>query len=293
MMKTFKGYQPVCITLLYSFETIPRSVAQGKPCPLRGKARAFQGSGPGPRLWGPRPRASAPGFGPVEPAVGAATGTLRRHMAAVVSVDGWVKEAIWKEKSVEKKAKIEAMMLDSDDWTYVPNDVQQMGSAEKYPCLHLVIPALEQVHHRWKKLRDRPEYSKLHDAIQAGMDSIETYYDRTSECDAYLMAMGESFSLFLEPSIKLAWCKNKWSTEEYKEAVVHLKQIIPQFKKRWEKLNATVTAAPKPYRQPKMSKKAQRHFGVSDDELESDGEEPQTSGNAQILPQPSAMGAGL
>ncbi|KAF8217546.1 hypothetical protein K438DRAFT_1924985 [Mycena galopus ATCC 62051] len=79
---------------------------------------------------------------------------------------------------------------------------------------------------------------------------------------------------------------NKWSTEEYKEAVVHLKQI---FKKRWDKLNATVATAPKPYRQPKMSKKAQRHFGVSDDELESDGEESQTSGNVQMLPQPSAI----
>ena len=74
----------------------------------------------------------------------------------------------------------------------VADNVQQVCSAEAYPCLHLVIPALEQMHRRWTKLINDEQFSEFKEPIQAALDSIRDYYDRTSSCDAYTWAMGAS-----------------------------------------------------------------------------------------------------
>lgn len=77
----------------------------------------------------------------------------------------------------------------------VPHAFQQRLSAEKTPTLSYAIPAFESMIAEWKELsHEIPEYS---DVIEAGIDKLELYLDRTEESNAYMIAMGLCFLIFM------------------------------------------------------------------------------------------------
>ena len=59
------------------------------------------------------------------------------------------------------------------------------------PSLHLAIPALEALHKAWKSRLTKPKYALFQVPLQTAVDKIAQYYEKTSDSDAYIMAMRE------------------------------------------------------------------------------------------------------
>jgi hypothetical protein len=60
---------------------------------------------------------------------------------------------------------------------------------DKGPSLQLALPALEALHKAWMSRSDSPKYAPFHEGLNAAVEKIHEYYDRTAESDAYIMAM--------------------------------------------------------------------------------------------------------
>lgn len=80
------------------------------------------------------------------------------------------------------------------------DDAQQEFSAEGYPSLHLVLPALERLYKRLTV----PEYAPFAAAIQGSLAAIEQHYSRTEFSDAYIICT------VLDPTQKMTWFDREW-----------------------------------------------------------------------------------
>jgi hypothetical protein len=78
------------------------------------------------------------------------------------------------------------------DALQIADDAQQAFSSSHYPNLAAALPALGQLHHHWTTRLKNPAYSCYHDALEAGLSVVDVYYERTADCDAFIMAMGMS-----------------------------------------------------------------------------------------------------
>ncbi|KAG7439331.1 uncharacterized protein BT62DRAFT_939066 [Guyanagaster necrorhizus] len=71
------------------------------------------------------------------------------------------------------------------------DDAQQEFSAEGYPTLCLVIPALERLHRNLSKSLNALEYAPFPEAIQVSLAAIERHYFRVENSDAYIICSGQ------------------------------------------------------------------------------------------------------
>ena len=71
------------------------------------------------------------------------------------------------------------------------DDAQQAFSSASVPTLHNALPTLEKLHAAWQKASDKRRYSCFIRALEAGMAKLDTYYKRSAESDAHIMAMGK------------------------------------------------------------------------------------------------------
>ncbi|ESK81374.1 hat family dimerization domain-containing protein [Moniliophthora roreri MCA 2997] len=110
------------------------------------------------------------------------------------------------------------------------DDSQHEFSADKYPTLHRGIPALETLHAAWSSRCDNEKYARFRNALTAGIEVIEKYYNLTSNSGVHILAM------VLDPASKLSYFREHWSEDEQKEVDTYLRKV---FRKRHEKLNAT------------------------------------------------------
>ncbi|KAF7325529.1 putative AC transposase [Mycena kentingensis (nom. inval.)] len=191
------------------------------------------------------------------------------------SFDRYLEQRIWEETNEEKRAKLGQLKITEEQWDkvrklirvlQVADEVQQVCSAEEYPTLHLVIPALERMHRQWSKLQDNPDYSELVEPMQAAVNVAADYYDRTSRCDAYTWAMA------LDPENQFSYCKKNWSDDEYSALVEHTEDLFKQrYRKVHQKLrsdqNRNAATA------PKVAKLRRAQFGLPsvEDSSDSDG----------------------
>jgi hypothetical protein len=76
------------------------------------------------------------------------------------------------------------------------NDAQEAFSTHKHPTLAYVIPALEQLYKHWKCRRNKIAYIRYHAALDATLNTVDEYYARTEDSDAFIMAMG-MYSCFI------------------------------------------------------------------------------------------------
>ncbi len=70
------------------------------------------------------------------------------------------------------------------------DDAQQEFSAEGYPSLHLVLPALERLYVNLDKWLTVLEYAPFSAAIQSSLAVIEQHYSWTEFLDAYIICIG-------------------------------------------------------------------------------------------------------
>ncbi|PBK89746.1 hypothetical protein ARMGADRAFT_1083215 [Armillaria gallica] len=124
------------------------------------------------------------------------------------------------------------------------DDAQQEFSAEGYPMLHLVLPALEKLHSNLTECLHAPEYAPFSVAIQAGLNSIEEHYSCTEKSDAYIICS------VLDPTQKMAWFDNEWD----EDACVQAWDLVREkFKSRY---NSMYGANGTPPPTAKISKKS-------------------------------------
>ncbi|KDQ50977.1 hypothetical protein JAAARDRAFT_543907 [Jaapia argillacea MUCL 33604] len=102
---------------------------------------------------------------------------------------------------------------------------QQRCSSDQHPALHLGLPALEDLHTQWSALNQDSKVNPVFkDALQAGLDKIAEYYDKTGNNDAYV------FSMILDPSRRYAHFKKHWS-KDLQDDVDELAQRIERYNK--------------------------------------------------------------
>jgi hypothetical protein len=65
------------------------------------------------------------------------------------------------------------------------------------PMLHHALPALEKLYASWEKAASKERYQHFIPALTAGMAKLDSYYQRSAESDAHIMAMGDVFLFHL------------------------------------------------------------------------------------------------
>ena len=89
---------------------------------------------------------------------------------------------------------------------------------------------------QYKELTSEP----FQEAISAGMEKINEYYEKTAESDAHIMAMREFFSIIplkmyavlyiyfivLHPKRKMKYFKKNWSSELQLEVLTLAEKIV-------------------------------------------------------------------
>jgi hypothetical protein len=77
------------------------------------------------------------------------------------------------------------------------DSVQQAFSAAKIPTLQLALPAIEELYMSWEKASMKSRYESFVPALNAGIAKLNTYYERSAESDAHIMAMGNVYTSYL------------------------------------------------------------------------------------------------
>jgi hypothetical protein len=67
---------------------------------------------------------------------------------------------------------------------------QHTFSADLKFTLHLAIPALEKLHAEWTVKSTKPKYSVFHNAIDEALQKVDEYYQKSSNSNSYMFAMG-------------------------------------------------------------------------------------------------------
>ncbi|KAG1785110.1 uncharacterized protein HD556DRAFT_1305691, partial [Suillus plorans] len=93
------------------------------------------------------------------------------------------------------------------------DNVQQSFSSDKGSTLQLALPALKALHKAWMSHSESSKYEPFHTALNAAVEKICGYYERTADNDAYIMAM------LLDPSQKDSHIKHFWGKETHIDAL--------------------------------------------------------------------------
>jgi hypothetical protein len=70
------------------------------------------------------------------------------------------------------------------------DDAQGAFSSASMPMLHSALLTLERLHAAWEKASSKPRYLHFVQALNAGMNKLNLYYQCSAESDAHIMAMG-------------------------------------------------------------------------------------------------------
>jgi hypothetical protein len=142
------------------------------------------------------------------------------------------------------------------------DEAQHAFSSETEPVLLHALPALERLHKTWSSIAGKSKYSRYHAALNAALEKINTYYNKTSSVNAYNMAMSEFLykpytmcyrcsHAVLDPGLKTQYFQKNWGkeletaardvAEELVSIIVildaHLLTTSDQFEQRWHELN--------------------------------------------------------
>ncbi|KAF8638777.1 hypothetical protein AX14_010153, partial [Amanita brunnescens Koide BX004] len=153
---------------------------------------------------------------------------LERADSLKEEVDYFVRCLGIQEKDTDKARKLLTMQLTAAEWERVGRLLNLLGHAEKAqqafssdqgPTLHLALPALEALHKAWSTRVSRIQYLDFQDGLNAGIDKIVDYYQRSADSDAYIMAM------LLDPTQKIEHIRKYWGEALLKDALEHAEEM--------------------------------------------------------------------
>jgi hypothetical protein len=113
---------------------------------------------------------------------------------------------------------------------------QQSFSSDCGPATHLVLPALESLHKAWHTRSTKEEYLGFWPALEAGIKKIASYYKKTADSDAYIMAMHMLILylqvatslrvIVLDPVQKVNHICKYWGLGVYDDAMEHAEALV-------------------------------------------------------------------
>ncbi|KAJ2911647.1 hypothetical protein MD484_g8767, partial [Candolleomyces efflorescens] len=157
-------------------------------------------------------------------------------------INDFVYKISQEEPTAEKQRELLELRVSEDEWTRVKeflkvlkhaDAAQHTFSTETDPSLCHALPALERLHKTWTALTSKDRYSSFHDALNAGLSKVSTYYNKTSAVDAYTMTM------ILSPALKTSYFQKQWGEELELSARTQCEKI---FEERWKRLNPPKSA---------------------------------------------------
>jgi hypothetical protein len=98
------------------------------------------------------------------------------------------------------------------------------------PSLHKALPAIELLYAAWEKASKKPCYAPFQQALEAALDKLNGYYEKTADSDAHIIAMS-AILLFvfhhaanppfpaLDPAKKFGHFKKHWDADVYDDVV--------------------------------------------------------------------------
>jgi hypothetical protein len=134
-------------------------------------------------------------------------------LLALQAVDTFVFKVAMDEVG-EKRQKLMALQLTEAEWSRVnlflnllavqfficslslltpqqhAEECQHKFSSDLKSTPHLALPALESLHAGWTKCAADPQYSHFADALEQALEKVDEYYQKTSNSNAYMFAMG-------------------------------------------------------------------------------------------------------
>ncbi|KAJ3505119.1 hypothetical protein NMY22_g17694 [Coprinellus aureogranulatus] len=136
---------------------------------------------------------------------------------------------------------------------------QHSFSSQTEPALSHALPALERLHKTWTALGSKSKYTRYHDALNAGVSKIATYYNKTTSVLAYNMAM------VLDPALKTSYFQKNWAAGIELSSRTQAEKV---FRERWELLNAASTSTAPTASRPlaATTSKSALDLDISDDE---------------------------
>jgi len=77
------------------------------------------------------------------------------------------------------------------------DDAQQAFSSGTRPSLHNALPAIETLYAAWQNASTKPQYAPFASALEAAMEKLNEYYQRTAASDVHIIAMGLLFHIYI------------------------------------------------------------------------------------------------
>ncbi|QRV97805.1 hAT family dimerization protein [Ceratobasidium sp. AG-Ba] len=103
----------------------------------------------------------------------------------------------------------------------ISHEAQELLSAEQTPTLSLAFPVYDQLICRWKEASNK--YPALCSAIDAGIQKIEKYINKSRTSEIHILAM------FLNPSVKYTYIDKHWTHEEQENARVVVMKYLTEY----------------------------------------------------------------
>ncbi|THU95849.1 hypothetical protein K435DRAFT_859114 [Dendrothele bispora CBS 962.96] len=113
-------------------------------------------------------------------------------------INTFIYELALEERDLDKHRKMDALRLTPEEWNQVDvlidiltyaYKAQQAFFSENEPTLHNATPALDKLNNAWSVQMNRPKYTQFLDALNTGIKKLATYYNKTSDSDAYVFSM--------------------------------------------------------------------------------------------------------
>lgn len=95
--------------------------------------------------------------------------------------------------------------MTEDEWSRVGILLALLGKAEYAqqsfsldcgPAIHLTLPTLESLHKAWDTQSTKTDYINFWSGLEAGVQKIAKYYEKTAASDVYILVMRKSFIIF-------------------------------------------------------------------------------------------------
>ena len=91
-----------------------------------------------------------------------------------------------------------SLLLINEEWAHIhvllallgkAEEAQHLFSSDHGPAIHLAIPGLEALHKAWYSHANKAKYMDFWMGLEASVDKIAKYYERSVDSDMYIMAM--------------------------------------------------------------------------------------------------------
>ncbi|RXW15922.1 hypothetical protein EST38_g9925 [Candolleomyces aberdarensis] len=171
------------------------------------------------------------------------------------------------EPTAEKQRELLELRVSEDEWNRVKeflkvlkhaNTAQHTFSTETNPSLCHALPALKRLHKMWTAFANKEKYASFHDALNAGLSKVSTYYNKTSAVDAYTMTM------ILSPALKTSYFQKQWGEELELSTRTQCEKLY--FEEWWKCLNPPKSANPSTHPLAPSTSKTLLDIDLSDDE---------------------------